>query len=142
MVVFNSTLQGPSQFNPDFPIYIYRGGPDGDYGVHRRLDLPSDGGTYSHVLADLDLDGVEVLLALRPCTSLSIVSDQAQICEYNVCRIPFTLNCGPHPACERRHEAESDSEVRTTFQKGPGRVPQCPHISVWSHNHIWSGKSG
>jgi len=57
VVVFNSTLQGPSQFNPDFPTYIYRGGPDGDYGVHRRLDLPSDGGTYSHVLADLDMDG-------------------------------------------------------------------------------------
>ena len=57
VVVFNSTLQGPSQFNPDFPIYIYRGGPDGDYGVHRRLDLPSDGGTYGYVLADLDLDG-------------------------------------------------------------------------------------
>ena len=57
VVVFNSTLRGPSQFNPDFPAYVYRGGPGGDYGVHRRLDLPSGGGTYGYVLADLDLDG-------------------------------------------------------------------------------------
>ena len=56
-VVFNNTMRGPSQFWKDLPVYVYLGSKDNDYGVHRRLELPSGGGSYSYVLADLDLDG-------------------------------------------------------------------------------------
>jgi hypothetical protein len=57
VVIFNSTLQGPSQYDKNFPVYVYLGGKEADYGVHRRLDLPSGSDTYSYALADLDLDG-------------------------------------------------------------------------------------
>ncbi len=56
-VIFNNTMGGPSQFWKDLPLYVYLGSKDNDYGVHRRLDLPSGGGSCSYVLADLDLNG-------------------------------------------------------------------------------------
>lgn len=57
-IVFNNTMAGPSDFWTDFPIYIYLGGPDADYGPHRRLELPTGTGTaHGYVLADFDLDG-------------------------------------------------------------------------------------
>ena len=56
-VIFNNTLQGYSQFYPGFPVYVYLGGDDYKYGVHRRLELPTGGGSNSYSLADLDLDG-------------------------------------------------------------------------------------
>ena len=57
-IVFNNTMAGPSQFWKDFPVYVYLGGPDADYGTHRRLELPTGNGMASgYVLADVDLDG-------------------------------------------------------------------------------------
>ena len=57
VVVFNNTMRGPWQYNPMFPVFVYMGSKDADYGVHRRLDLPSGGDCYAYVLADFDLDG-------------------------------------------------------------------------------------
>ena len=61
-VVFNGTMLGPSQFNENFPIYVYLGSEDADYGVHRRLELPSFRGSSCCALADLDLDGYHDLV--------------------------------------------------------------------------------
>ena len=56
-VVFNGTMGGPSQWDPDFPLYIYLGDEANDYDPSRRLDLPTGGGTNTYVMADLDQDG-------------------------------------------------------------------------------------
>jgi hypothetical protein len=62
-VVFNNTMLGPSQFWKDFPVYVYLGGRDADYGTHRRLELPTGNGmSDGYVLADLDLDGYHDLV--------------------------------------------------------------------------------
>ncbi len=55
-IVFNNTMAGPSQNDPDFPLYVYPGGPGGSFDPRRRLELPA-GGTNTYVLADLDQDG-------------------------------------------------------------------------------------
>lgn len=56
-IVFNNTLRGWSQFNPDFPMYVYLGNERCEYSAERRLELPTGGGTNTYVLADFDLDG-------------------------------------------------------------------------------------
>ena len=55
-IVFNNTMAGPSQNDPDFPLYVYLGGSGGSFDPKRRLELPA-GGTNTYVLADLDQDG-------------------------------------------------------------------------------------
>ena len=56
-IVFNNTMRGPSEFDVTLPVYVYLGSKQADYGVHRRLELPSGGGTYTYAMADLDADG-------------------------------------------------------------------------------------
>ena len=56
-VIFNNTMGGPSQFDPDFPIYIYFGNEEGEYSPQRRLELPTGGETNTYALADFDQDG-------------------------------------------------------------------------------------
>ena len=55
-VVFNNTMAGPSQNDPEFPVYVYAGGPGGRFDPARRLELPT-GGSNTYVVADLDQDG-------------------------------------------------------------------------------------
>ena len=57
VVIFNNTMRGPSQFDANLPVYVYRGSKEADYGVHRRLELPSGGDTYTYVMADLNANG-------------------------------------------------------------------------------------
>lgn len=64
-IIFNNTMGGPSQFWDDLPIYVYLGGPDCDYGVHRRLELPSGRGTYCYIAVDLNLNGYPDLVTTR-----------------------------------------------------------------------------
>ena len=56
-VIFNNTMGGLSQFNPDFPLYVYLGNAQHAYSPARRLELPTGGSTNTYVIADLDLDG-------------------------------------------------------------------------------------
>ena len=42
-IIFNNTMGGPSQINPDFPLYVYLGNADNAYDSARRLELPSGG---------------------------------------------------------------------------------------------------
>ena len=55
-IVFNNTMAGPSQNDPDFPAVRLLGGSGGSFDPKRRLELPA-GGTNTYVLADLDRDG-------------------------------------------------------------------------------------
>ena len=55
-VVFNNTMGGPSNNDPDFPLYVYLGGTGGRFDRQRRLELPT-GGTNTYIVADLDQDG-------------------------------------------------------------------------------------
>lgn len=65
-VIFNNTMRGWSQFNPDLPVYIYLGNEESEYSADRRLELPTGGGTNTYVLADLDLDGYPDLAFISP----------------------------------------------------------------------------
>ena len=65
-IVFNNTMRGPSQFDPDFPLYVYLGNKECEYSVKRRLELPTGGGTNAYALADLDLDGYPELVMTSP----------------------------------------------------------------------------
>ena len=65
-IVFNNTMRGPSQFNPDFPLYVYLGNKECEYSVKRRLEFPTGGGTNTYALADLDLDGCPELVMTSP----------------------------------------------------------------------------
>jgi hypothetical protein len=65
-VIYNNTMRGPSQSDPDFPLYVYLGSDGHDYSVDRRLELPTGGATNTYVLADLDLDGYADLAFVSP----------------------------------------------------------------------------
>ena len=56
-IVFNNTMGGPSQFDPDFPMFVYLGSREHRYTPERRLELPTGGSTNTYALADFDLDG-------------------------------------------------------------------------------------
>ena len=62
VIVFNNTLRSWSQFNPDFPCYVYLGNPQHEYGPENRLELPTGGLTNTYAIADLDLDGYPELV--------------------------------------------------------------------------------
>lgn len=63
-VVFQSTMQGPTTFDPDFPAYVYLGLGGGRFGPAARIEIPTGGWSNSYVLADLDQDGrPELVLA-------------------------------------------------------------------------------
>ena len=57
VVVFCNTMTGHAKTSPTLPSYIYFGGPDADYGVHRRQELPVGGECGVCAIADFDLDG-------------------------------------------------------------------------------------
>ena len=71
VVIFNSTMGGPSQYWVDFPIYAYLGNGNAEYSAKRRLEFPT-GGSYSYVLADTDLDGYPELVCITPRDRLRI----------------------------------------------------------------------
>ena len=64
-VVFNNTMGGPSNNDPDFPLYVYPGGAGGTFEPARRLELPT-GGTNTYIVADLDQDGHADLVCTAP----------------------------------------------------------------------------
>jgi hypothetical protein len=65
-IIFNNTMRSWSQFNPDFPLYVYLGSEGGSYDSGRRLELPTGGGTNTYVVADLDQDGYNDLVFVSP----------------------------------------------------------------------------
>lgn len=65
-IIFNNTMGGPSQFNPDFPLYIYLGNERCEYSPDCRLELPTGGQTNTYAIADLDQDGYADLACVSP----------------------------------------------------------------------------
>ena len=57
VIVFCNTMTGHAKTSPTLPSYLYFGGPEADYGVHRRQELPVGGECGDCAVADLDLDG-------------------------------------------------------------------------------------
>ena len=57
VIVFCNTFTGHAKTSPTLPSYIYFGGPEADYGVHRRQELPVGGECGDCAVADFDLDG-------------------------------------------------------------------------------------
>ena len=62
VVIFNNTMQGPAKESKTLPSYVYLGGKDADYGVHRRLEFPVGAGSNICALCDFDLNGFTDLL--------------------------------------------------------------------------------
>lgn len=56
-IIFNNTMRGWSQYNPNLPVYVYLGNDKSEYTPERRLELPTGGGSNTYIMADLDLDG-------------------------------------------------------------------------------------
>ena len=65
-IIFNNTMRGWSQFNPDFPAYVYLGNEKNEYSPERRIELPTGGGTNTYVLADLNHNGYPDLVMVVP----------------------------------------------------------------------------
>jgi len=61
-IIFNNTMRSWSQFNPDFPVYIYLGNEKHEYSPRRRLELPTGGSTHTYAIVDTDLDGFPELI--------------------------------------------------------------------------------
>lgn len=61
-IIFNNTMRSWSQFNPDFPLYVYLGNADHEYSEKRRREFPTGGSVYTYAIADTDLDGFPELI--------------------------------------------------------------------------------
>lgn len=61
-IIFNNTMRSWSQFNPEFPLYVYLGNETHAYSPEHRLEFPTGGGTITYVIADTDLDGYPELI--------------------------------------------------------------------------------
>jgi len=62
-LVFCNTMSGPSQYDPAFPVFMYGGGADGDYGNVPRREYPVPVMCHTYAAADVDNDGfVELIL--------------------------------------------------------------------------------
>lgn len=62
-VIFCNTMKGPSQYDPEFPVFVYYGTPDYKYTSDNRVDFPVKYGAYSYATADIDNDGYVELLS-------------------------------------------------------------------------------
>jgi hypothetical protein len=56
-IIFCNTMGGPSQFDVDFPVYVYPGNEACEYSTERRLELPAYYGSNTYVMADLNHNG-------------------------------------------------------------------------------------
>ena len=54
---FCNTMYGPSQSDPEFPVFCYYGTKDGTYPPESRRDYPVERGAYSYSAADCNNDG-------------------------------------------------------------------------------------
>jgi hypothetical protein len=62
-IIFCNTMRGPSQYDPEFPVFVYYGTADHRYPAETRRDYPVRYGSSSYVAADVDNDGYVELLA-------------------------------------------------------------------------------
>jgi hypothetical protein len=62
-IIFCNTMTGPSQFDPEFPVFAYYGTKDFKYLKENRKEYPVHMGCYSYISADVDNDGYVELAA-------------------------------------------------------------------------------
>ncbi len=62
-IVFCNTMRGPSQYDPEFPVFAYYGTPDHKYKPENRRDYPVKFGGTAYSVADVDNDGHVELIA-------------------------------------------------------------------------------
>ncbi len=62
-IIFCNTMRGPSQYDPEFPVFAYYGTPDHRYKSENRRDYPVKFGSNVYAIADVDNDGyVELII--------------------------------------------------------------------------------
>lgn len=82
-IIFCNTMQGPSQYDPEFPVFVYFGTPDHQYQTRREYPVMFSGHTYLPV--DIDNDGqVELIVSswegVRIFSGSPIGPDPADCC--------------------------------------------------------------
>lgn len=61
-IIFCNTMSGPSQFDPEFPVFVYFGTPDNKYEIAQRKEYPVPMMCHTYAAADVDNDGYVELL--------------------------------------------------------------------------------
>jgi len=61
-IIFCNTMKGPSQYDPDFPVFVYYGTSDHQYKEENRKDYPVNMMCHTYAAADVDNDGYVELL--------------------------------------------------------------------------------
>lgn len=62
-IIFCNTMRGPSQYDPEFPVFVYYGTTDHKYEEANRKEFPIPIMSHSYVTADVDNDGYVELIA-------------------------------------------------------------------------------
>jgi hypothetical protein len=62
-IIFCNTMSGPSQYDPEFPVFVYYGTTDYRYEDVQRVDFPIPLMSHSYAAADVDNDGYVELIA-------------------------------------------------------------------------------
>lgn len=62
-IIFCNTMQGPSQYDPEFPVFVYYGASNHQYTAEHRREYPVKYGSNSYIAADVDNDGYVELIA-------------------------------------------------------------------------------
>lgn len=62
-IIYCNTMRGPSQYDPEFPVFAYYGTPEHKYLPENRRDYPVKYGGHSYTTADVDNDGFVELIA-------------------------------------------------------------------------------
>ncbi|WP_238178127.1 FG-GAP repeat domain-containing protein [Paenibacillus contaminans] len=61
-IVFCNTMSGPSQYDPEFPVFVYYGTDDYQYKTENRKHYPVNAMCHTYAAADVDNDGFTELL--------------------------------------------------------------------------------
>ncbi|GGD51881.1 FG-GAP repeat domain-containing protein [Paenibacillus nasutitermitis] len=62
-IIFCNTMRGPSQYDPEFPVFVYYGTADHQYEEANRKEYPIPIMSHSYAVADVDNDGYVELIA-------------------------------------------------------------------------------
>lgn len=61
-IIFCNTMSGPTQWDPEFPVFVYFAAEDGTYPPENRVDYPTNITCHSYIPADVDNDGYVELI--------------------------------------------------------------------------------
>ncbi len=61
-IIFCNTMSGPSQYDPEFPVFVYFGNQNLQYKAENRRDYPINKMSHCYAVADVDNDGFVELI--------------------------------------------------------------------------------